>query len=104
MLAIASKPRDERLSVGETKLPAALFTSPLRPPDCHKASIIASTASAARMSTPKLSTRRSGNCWRQASAVASHTALRRPQMAMSAPRRRNCLVIAWPRPVPPPVT
>ena len=30
--------------------------------------------------------------------------LRRPQMATSAPRRRNCSAIAWPRPVPPPVT
>ena len=104
MLAIASKPRGERLSVGATKLPAALLTRPVRPPDCQSASTIASTASAARMSTPKVSMRRSGNCWRQASAVASQTALRRPQMATSAPRRRNCSAIAWPRPVPPPVT
>ena len=38
------------------------------------------------------------------SAVASQTPLRRPQIAISAPRPRNRSAIALPSPVPPPVT
>ena len=104
MLAIASNARGDRLSVGATKLPAALLTSPVSPPDCHSDSTISSTAWALRMSTPKVSMRRSGKTVRHAAAVSSHTDLRRPQIATSAPRRRNCSAIAWPSPVPPPVT
>jgi hypothetical protein len=52
----------------------------------------------------KVSMHALGNLARQASAVASHTALRRPQMATSAPSSRNFSAIAWPRPLPPPVT
>ena len=85
MPAMASKPRGDSASVGEMKLPAALFTSPVRPPLANSASTISSTACAMRMSTPKVSMRAFGNLPRQASAVASHTALRRPQMATSAP-------------------
>ena len=36
MLATASKARDDRLSVGATKLPAALLISPVSPPDCQQ--------------------------------------------------------------------
>ena len=61
-------------------------------------------AAVAEPSTPKLSMRACGNLARQASAVASHTALRRPQMATSAPSSRNFSAIDWPSPVPPPVT
>ena len=92
MLAMASKPRGDRLSVGAMKLPAALLTSPVRPPLANSASTISSTACAMRMSTPKVSMRRFRELARaRPSAVASHTALRRPQMATSAPSCEEAL-------------
>ena len=104
MPAMASKPRGDIASVGQMKLPAALLTRPVKPPLSNSDSTISSTAEAMRMSTPKVSMRAFGNCLRQASAVASHTCLRRPQMATSAPRLKKCSAMAWPKPVPPPVT
>src|SRR4051812_46501163 len=104
MLAMASNARDERLSVGAMKLPAALLIKPVSPPLANSDSTISSTACATRMSTPNVSTRRSGNCRRQPSAVSSHTALRRPQIATSAPNARNASAMPLPKPVPPPVT
>ena len=90
---------------GATKLPAALLTSPVSPPDCPE-----------RLDHLLDRLRRCGcrrrrcRCGARETAGARprrsrrSTALRRPQIATSAPRRRNCSAIAWPRPVPPPVT
>ena len=47
---IARKPRADRSLVGEMKLAAALLTSPVSGASCQIVSIMASTASASRMS------------------------------------------------------
>ena len=90
MLAIASKPRGDRSSVGETKLPAALLTRPVSGP-CGEdvldhlvdrervADVDAEGCHAAAMQV------------HQSAAVSSQTLLRRPQMWTSAPSSRKPL-------------
>ncbi|MNQ96826.1 hypothetical protein D3C85_1124460 [compost metagenome] len=94
MSAIALKPRAESFSVGLMKLPAALLIRPSSPPcSVQMPSIIASTASASRMSTacacawpPYLA--------RKAAAASSTTDSRRPHRCTAAPKEANCSAIA----------
>src|SRR5574337_1074392 len=103
ILAMASKPRGDKSSLRAMKLPAALLMSEVKGPSRKVSSTMASTAAASRMSTP----------WARtvppcafiiSSAAASQTPLRRPQMAISAPKPKSRSAMARPSPVPPPVT
>src|SRR5258707_6181469 len=101
---MASKPRGERSSVREMKLPAALLTRPVGArPSCQIACTIASTLPASRMSTVWHFTE--PPCFAVSSAaVFSNGSRRLAQIYRSAPSSRYFAAISRPRPVPPPVT
>jgi len=100
MFAMALKPFGERSLVGLMKLPAALFTRPVRGPlSSQMRCTMASTAAASRMSTAWVFTLPPKDL-----AVSSSTPPRRPQIHTSAPSSTYFATISFPMPVPPPVT
>ena len=99
----ARNPRGERSLVGEMKFAAALLTTPVSGPCAQIASIMASTASASRMSQTCVATLPEPAA-AISFAASSRTAGRRPQMCTAAPFRANAFDISRPSPLPPPVT